>query len=288
MSAIELNGKALAHQRREELKITVAQLTNEGVTPGLAVVLVGENPASVTYVRSKEKACKAVGIYSEVIRLPEETTEEELLSVIEGLNRRQEIHGILVQLPLPPHIDEGKVIRSIAVEKDVDGFTPENVGRLVLNKPGLYPCTPLGIIDLIEQAGQPIEGKRAVVIGRSNIVGKPVSLLLLHRNATVTMAHSRTEDLPRIAREADILIAAVGRAKMITAEYVKPGAIVIDVGINRDEDGKLVGDVDYATVSEVAGYVTPVPGGVGPMTITMLLHNTVRAAENQRLGREKG
>lgn len=284
MSAVVINGKALAAKRKEELKREIEGLKGKGLTPGLAVVLVGENPASVTYVRSKEKACKEVGIYSEVIRLPENISEAELLDVIDGLNGREEIHGILVQLPLPNHIDEKAVIGRIAVEKDVDGFSPVNLGKLVRNEKGLYPCTPLGVMDLLEETGEPLEGKNALVIGRSNIVGKPLSLLLLHRNMTVTIAHSRTQNLARIAREADVLIAAVGRPKMITADYVKPGAIVIDVGINRDENGKLVGDVDEESVRDIAGYLTPVPGGVGPMTIAMLLYNTVEAAKNQKMG----
>lgn len=284
MSAVIINGKALAAKRKEELKREIEGLKGKGLTPGLAVVLVGENPASVTYVRSKEKACKEVGIYSEVIRLPENISEAELLDVIDRLNGREEIHGILVQLPLPNHIDEKAVIGRIAVEKDVDGFSPVNLGKLVRNEKGLYPCTPLGVMDLLEETGEPMEGKNALVIGRSNIVGKPLSLLLLHRNMTVTIAHSRTQNLARIAREADVLIAAVGRPKMITADYVKPGAIVIDVGINRDENGKLVGDVDEESVRHIAGYLTPVPGGVGPMTIAMLLYNTVEAAKNQKMG----
>ncbi|CCQ94482.1 methylenetetrahydrofolate dehydrogenase; methenyltetrahydrofolate cyclohydrolase [[Clostridium] ultunense Esp] len=278
MTAMLLNGKELAKKRRSEIKTQVGRLKEMGITPGLAVVLVGENPASVTYVRSKEKACHEVGIYSEVIRLPETITEEELLQVIEELNRREEIDGILVQLPLPSHIREQVVINRIAVEKDVDGFTPVNQGKLLLNEKGLFPCTPLGIIDLLKETGQSIAGKHAVVIGRSNIVGKPVSLLLLHQHATVTMAHSRTVGLKQIAREADILVAAMGQAKKITSDYIKPGAIVIDVGINRDENGKLVGDVDFEAVCEVAGCITPVPGGVGPMTITMLLQNTLQAS----------
>lgn len=284
MSAVVINGKALAAKRKEELKREIEGFKGKGLTPGLAVVLVGENPASVTYVRSKEKACKEVGIYSEVIRLPENISEAELLDVIDRLNGREEIHGILVQLPLPNHIDEKAVIGRIAVEKDVDGFSPVNLGKLVRNEKGLYPCTPLGVMDLLEETGEPLKGKNALVIGRSNIVGKPLSLLLLHRNMTVTIAHSRTQNLARIAREADVLIAAVGRPKMITADYVKPGAIVIDVGINRDENGKLVGDVDEESVRDIAGYLTPVPGGVGPMTIAMLLYNTVEAAKNQKMG----
>lgn len=247
--------------------------------PGLAVVLVGEDPASQVYVRNKEKACHDLGFYSEVHRLPSDTSEEDLLALVDKLNRQMSINGILVQLPLPGHIDEKKVINAIAVEKDVDGFHPVNVGNLVIGDDSLLPCTPAGVIEMIKRTGIEIAGKHAVVIGRSNIVGKPVSLLLQRENATVSMCHSRTSNMKEIARQADILVVAIGRANFIDASYIKEGAVVIDVGMNRLENGKLAGDVDFASASEVSGPITPVPGGVGPMTITMLMQNTLLSAK---------
>jgi len=242
-------------------------------------VLVGEDPASQVYVRNKEKACISVGMYSEVHRLPEATTQDELLALIAELAANRRIHGILVQLPLPKHIDEKAVIAAIPPEKDVDGFHPVSVGNMVIGDECFLPCTPAGIIELIKRTGIDLVGKHAVVVGRSNIVGKPVAMLLLQEHATVTICHSRTPDLAAITRQADVLVAAVGRAKMIKREHVKPGAVVIDVGVNRLPDGRLAGDVDYDDVLETASYITPVPGGVGPMTITMLLLNTLRSAE---------
>lgn len=279
MPATVINGKELVGAIREQLRIEIEDLAAQGIRPGLAVVLVGDDPASAVYVRSKEKACQQVGIHSEVYRLPSDTPQQELLDLIDRLNRDVNINGILVQLPLPAHISEEAVIDAIAVEKDVDGFHPVNVGNLVIGKDGFLPCTPAGIIEIIKRSGVDIAGKRAVVIGRSNIVGKPMALLLLREHATVTVCHSRTADMPRICREADILIVAIGKAKFVTRDFVKPGAVVIDVGINRLEDGKLAGDVDFDDVVEVAGTITPVPGVVGPMTITMLLKNTVEAAK---------
>lgn len=243
------------------------------------MILVGNDPASETYVRGKVRACGEVGIHSELICLPESVSEQELLEHVQRLNVDERIHGILVQLPLPKHISEEKVIDAIVPEKDVDGFHPISVGNLVIGKPGFLPCTPHGIMELLRRYEIPLAGKHAVVIGRSNIVGKPVSLLLQRENATVTMCHSKTVDLPSVARQADILIAAVGKPQLVTREYVKPGAVVIDVGINRTPEGKLVGDVHFDEVREVASYITPVPGGVGPMTIAMLLVNTVQSAQ---------
>lgn len=277
-----IDGKQLVQSIRGEIAREVEELAAEGFQPGLAVVLVGEDPASAVYVRNKAKACEQVGIYSEVHRLPEETTQVELLALIDKLNRAANIHGILVQLPLPKHISEDAVIDAIAVEKDVDGFHPVNVGNLSIGKPSLLPCTPAGVIEIIKRAGVKIAGKRAVVIGRSNIVGKPVAMLLLREHATVTICHSRTENMKELCREADILVVAIGKAKFVTKEFVKPGAVVIDVGINRLPDGKLAGDVDFDDVVDTAGPITPVPGVVGPMTITMLLGNTVQAAKALR------
>lgn len=278
MSASIINGKQLVSEIREQLKQEIGELTAGGVRPGLAVVLVGDDPASAVYVRNKAKACEQVGIYSEVHRLTEDTTQEQLLTLVDKLNRDASIHGILVQLPLPRHISEDAIIDAIAVEKDVDGFHPINVGNLAIGKPSLLPCTPAGIIEIIKRTGISIAGKRAVVIGRSNIVGKPISLLLLREHATVTICHSRTENMADICKEADILIVAIGKAKFVNRSYVKPGAVVIDVGINRLEDGTLAGDVDFDDVVDIAGPITPVPGVVGPMTITMLLKNTAEAA----------
>lgn len=277
-----INGKQLVSDIRGQLKEEVDVLAAEGFRPGLAVVLVGEDPASAVYVRNKAKACEQVGIYSEVHRLPAETSQSELLDLVDKLNRDAGIHGILVQLPLPGHISEDAVIDAIAVEKDVDGFHPVNVGNLSIGKPSLLPCTPAGVIEIIKRTGIDISGKRAVVIGRSNIVGKPVAMLLLRENATVTVCHSRTANMKELCREADILVVAIGKPKFVTREFVKPGAVVIDVGINRLEDGKLAGDVDFDDVVDIAGPITPVPGVVGPMTITMLLQNTLQAAKALR------
>lgn len=279
MSAQLIDGKAIAQEIRKEIKEKVGRLKEQGKQPGLAVVLVGDNPASQTYVSSKEKACIEVGMYSEVHRLSGETSEAELLGLIDRLNASEQIHGILVQLPLPKHIEEKKVIDRILPDKDVDGFHPINVGDLFTNTARFVACTPRGCIELLDRMGVEISGKKAVVIGRSNIVGKPVAMLLLHRNATVTICHSKTPDLQKECLEADILVVAIGRAGMITGDMVKPGAVVIDVGINRNEEGKLVGDVHFASAKEAAGMITPVPGGVGPMTIAMLLLNTLEACK---------
>ncbi len=276
-----IDGKALAKEKRAEIAKQVEALKEKGVTPGLAVVLVGEDPASQIYVRNKHKACEEVGIYSRKITLPEETTEEELLKIIDELNNDPEIDGILVQLPLPKHIDPDKVILSISPDKDVDGFHPVNAGRLLTGQDGFSPCTPLAVMELIKSAGVDVSGKEAVVVGRSNIVGKPVSMLLLRENATVTICHSKTKDLADVCRRADILVAAVGRPEMITSDYVKEGAVVIDVGINRVGEKKVVGDVAFDEVKDKAAYITPVPGGVGPMTITMLLYNTLLSAQKR-------
>ncbi|EAD5842104.1 TPA: bifunctional methylenetetrahydrofolate dehydrogenase/methenyltetrahydrofolate cyclohydrolase FolD [Listeria innocua] len=274
-----IDGKKLAKEIQEKVTSEVAELVKQGKKPGLAVVLVGDNQASRTYVRNKQKRTEEAGMKSVLIELPETVTEEKLLKVVEELNEDKTIHGILVQLPLPKHISEEKVIDAISFDKDVDGFHPVNVGNLFIGKDSFVPCTPAGIIELIKSTGTQIEGKRAVVIGRSNIVGKPVAQLLLNENATVTIAHSRTKDLPQVAKEADILVVATGLAKFVKKEYIKPGAIVIDVGMDRDENNKLCGDVDFDDVKEQAGFITPVPGGVGPMTITMLLANTLKAAK---------
>lgn len=274
-----IDGKAIAQQIRQEIKVKVEELKTEGKQPGLAVVLVGEDPASQTYVRSKEKACHETGIYSEVYRLPRTTSEADLLALIDKLNANPKIHGILVQLPVPEHIDEKKVIDRISPEKDVDGFHPINVGDLFTNTARFVACTPRGCLELLDRMGVEIKGKKAVVVGRSNIVGKPVALLLLHRHATVTICHSRTADLEKECLEADILVAAVGRPQMITGDMIKPGAVVIDVGINRLPDGRLVGDVDFESAKEKASLITPVPRGVGPMTIAMLLLNTLEACK---------
>lgn len=278
MAAKIIDGKKISEELKETIKVEVGKLKEKGITPGLAVVLVGENPASKVYVKNKKKACENVGIYSEEHTLPEKTTQEELLSLVEKLNKDSNIHGILVQLPLPKHIDSDTILKAIAPSKDVDGFHPYNIGMLLIGKPIFIPCTPYGIMKMIEHSGISIEGKTAVVVGRSNIVGKPVALLLMHKNATVTVCHSKTKDLNEVCRRADILVAAIGKPRMIKADMVKEGAIVIDVGINRLDDGSLVGDVDYEEVSKKAGWITPVPGGVGPMTITMLLNNTLEAA----------
>lgn len=274
--AMIIDGKALSLSLKEDMKARMAELENKyGRRPCLSVIIVGDNPASRSYVRGKIKAAEFVGMESRLIELPQDVSEGALLSKISELNADEKVDGILVQLPLPEHIDEDKVIDAIAVAKDVDGFHPSNVAALWLGRKCTVPCTPKGIIKMIESTGVEIAGKKAVVVGRSNIVGKPVAKLLLDRNATVTIAHSRTKDLAAVCREAEILVAAVGRPKMITADMVKPGAVVIDVGINRVADGTLVGDVDFGPASELAGYISPVPGGVGPMTITMLMENTI-------------
>ena len=271
-----IDGKQIAQDLKEEIRTEVAALTAQyGRKPCLDVILVGENPASMSYVRSKIKATEYCGFDGELISLPETTTQDELLRIIRERNAAANVDGILVQLPLPGHINEQAVIEAIAPEKDVDGFHPTNVARLWLGQETIVPCTPMGVMALLEQIGTPLQGRHAVVVGRSNIVGKPVAKLLLDKNCTVTIAHSRTADLAAICREADILVVAVGRARMITADMVKPGATVIDVGINRTAKGRLVGDVDFDTVAPVAGAITPVPGGVGPMTIAMLMRNTI-------------
>ncbi|HHV52750.1 MAG TPA: bifunctional methylenetetrahydrofolate dehydrogenase/methenyltetrahydrofolate cyclohydrolase FolD [Synergistaceae bacterium] len=278
MSAIIMDGKAVSALVRREVKERAALLASKGVKPGLAVVLVGDDPASQVYVRQKEKACDEVGFASFMRYLPASTDERELLDLIDGLNSDPAVHGILIQLPLPKHIDKDRVAEAIRPEKDVDGFHPINVGRLTLGIETMEPCTPKGIVYLLEHYGIDIEGKRAVVVGRSNIVGKPASILLLSRNATVTVCHSRTKDLAGVTRQADILVAATGKPKMINSSMVKGGAVVVDVGITRTQSG-LIGDVDFDAVKEVASYITPVPGGIGPMTIAMLLLNALKAAE---------
>ena len=282
MSAKIIDGKQVAARCREELKQQVAALRARGIIPGLAVILVGEDPASQVYVRNKHRACEELGIHSEQYTLSADTDRQTLLDLITELNGREEIDGILVQLPLPGHLDEKEILSAIDPAKDVDSFHPQNVGRLVIGDYFFAPCTPSGILTLIDSAGVDLTGKECVVIGRSNIVGKPMALMLLHRNATVTVCHSKTRDLPSVTRRADVLISAVGKAGIVTADMVKPGAIVIDVGMNRNQAGKLCGDVDFESVSRVAGYLTPVPGGVGPMTITMLLRSTVLSAQNRR------
>ncbi|MGF7048593.1 methylenetetrahydrofolate dehydrogenase (NADP+)/methenyltetrahydrofolate cyclohydrolase [Paenibacillus sp. DS2015] len=279
MTATIISGKQVSDEIRGGIATVVQELAGQGVVPGLAVVLVGEDPASQVYVRNKEKACHDLGYYSEVHRLEAQTSQADLLALVDKLNAQANIDGILVQLPLPSHIEEKAIINAIAVDKDVDGFHPINVGNLVIGDDSLLPCTPAGVIELIKRAGVEMSGKHAVVIGRSNIVGKPVSLLLQRENATVTMCHSRTANMAEIARQADILVVAIGRANFIDASFVKPGAVVIDVGMNRLPNGKLAGDVDFESVKEVSGPITPVPGGVGPMTITMLMQNTLIAAK---------
>lgn len=276
--AKRIDGKAVAAEVRAKVKAEVAQMEEEGFTPGLAVVLVGDDPASHTYVRNKKKACEETGINSEIYELPASTSQQELMSLIHKLNVRPDIDGILVQSPLPNGLDETAVINAIDPGKDVDAFHPVNVGHIMIGDFDFLPCTPAGVMELLHHEGISPAGKRCVVIGRSNIVGKPMAMLLLHENGTVTVCHSKTQELAQICREADILVAAVGKSKFVTADMVKPGAVVIDVGMDRDENGKLCGDVDYAAVEPVASYITPVPGGVGPMTIAMLLKNTLTAA----------
>ena len=281
MSAQIIDGKKISAEVKARATEEVKQLNARGIAVGLAVVIVGDNPASRIYVNNKKKACEACGILSEEYALPEETTENELLGLVEQLNNKKEINGILVQLPLPKHIDEKKIIAAISPLKDVDAFHAINVGKIMIGNFDFLPCTPSGCMELIHSTGVSVSGKRCVVIGRSNIVGKPMAMLLLHENGTVTICHSKTQNLAEICREADILVAAVGRPRMITGDVIKPGAVVIDVGMNRLPDGKLCGDVDFASASEVAGYLTPVPGGVGPMTIATLMQNTVTAAKVQ-------
>ena len=273
-----LDGKMLSAKIKEDIRKETEELKVKGINPGLAVIIVGDDPASRVYVNNKKKACEACGFYSEEHALPAETTEEELLKLIDELNNRKDINGILVQLPLPKGIDSEKVLLSIRPEKDVDAFHPVNVGKIMIGDFDFVPCTPYGVMHLIEETGIDIKGKECVVIGRSNIVGKPQAMLLLHENATVTICHSRTKDLKEVTKRADIIVAAVGKAKFVTADMVKEGAIVIDVGMNRDENGKLCGDVDYESVEPIASAITPVPGGVGPMTIAMLMKNTIKAA----------
>jgi methylenetetrahydrofolate dehydrogenase (NADP+) / methenyltetrahydrofolate cyclohydrolase len=274
-----ISGKEIAAKKREEIKLKVKKLKEKGIQPGLAVILVGDDQASERYVRNKQKACEEVGIYSLLQRYDSHITEAFLIEKIKELNHNPDIHGILVQLPLPKHIDPQIVIETISADKDVDGFHPINVGKLVIGEDSFIPCTPFGIMVMLEDINYDLTGKRAVVVGRSNIVGKPMGQLLLQKNATVTYCHSKTANLPSVTREADVLVSAVGLANFITAEHVKEGAVVIDVGMNRDENGKLCGDVLFEEVKDKASYITPVPGGVGPMTITMLLENTLKAAE---------
>lgn len=281
MKAKLIDGKAVSASLREAMKAEVEELAEQGITPGLAVVLVGDDPASQVYVRNKEKGCEELGIYSEKYELPASTTQRELLDLVETLNKKPDIDGILVQLPLPDHLDSNAVIEAISPDKDVDAFHASNVGRIMLGDYRFLPCTPAGIMELIHSTGIEVAGKECVVVGRSNIVGKPMAMLLLHENGTVTVCHSKTRNLAEVTRRADILVAAVGKPNFITAEMVKEGAVVIDVGMNRGGDGKLCGDVDFGAVGEVAGAITPVPGGVGPMTITMLLKNTITAAKKQ-------
>lgn len=277
-----IDGKAISSQIRAELKTETEDfIKGHGYAPGLAVIIVGTDPASQVYVRNKRRACEEVGFVSESYDLPNETTEEELISLIQRLNVAKHIHGILVQLPLPCHIDEKKVLLTITPEKDVDAFHPENVGKIMIGDYSFLPCTPAGVMQLIKRSGIEVSGKKCVVIGRSNIVGKPMAMLLLHANGTVTICHSKTQNLAEICREADILVASIGKPNFVGADMVKEGAVVIDVGINRLPDGKLCGDVNFAEVEPRASYITPVPGGVGPMTITMLLQNTLTAAKEQ-------
>ena len=279
MTARIIDGKAIAQGLRAELKVRVDAMRANGITPGLAVIIVGEDPASKVYVGNKVKACAEIGLHSRHVALPANTSEVTLLEKIAELNADPAIHGLLVQLPLPPHIDSHKVLEAISPSKDVDGFHPMNVGALVTGTTLFPPCTPSGTMKLLEKMGVEIDGKHAVVVGRSNIVGKPMALMLLHKSATVNICTSRTKDLGKHTRDADILVVATGKAQMVTGDMIKPGAVVIDIGINRLPDGRLVGDVDFESAKEVAGLITPVPGGVGPMTIAMLMANTIQAAE---------
>ena len=274
-----IDGKAVSAQVKERIRQEAAELKKQGIEVGLAVVIVGEDPASKVYVRNKKKACEEVGFNSYEYALPEETTEQELLDLVNKLNADEKVNGILVQLPMPKHLDDKVIINNILPEKDVDAFHPVNVGKIMIGDYSFLPCTPAGVMELIASTGTEVAGKECVVIGRSNIVGKPQAMLLLHKNGTVTICHSKTKNLKEVASRADILVAAVGRAKMITKDYIKEGAVVIDVGMNRDENGKLCGDVDFEDCKDKAGYITPVPGGVGPMTIAMLMQNTLTAAK---------
>lgn len=276
-----IDGKAVSKAVRQRVAAETEELKKKGITPGLAVILVGDDPASQVYVRNKERACEEVGFYSEKYTLPENTTQEELNALVDKLNARKEISGILCQLPLPKHLDDKAVINRIDPKKDVDAFHPENVGAIMIGDYHFLPCTPAGVMELIHSTGVEITGKKAVVIGRSNIVGKPMAMLLLHENATVEITHSKTKNLADITRTADILVAAIGKAGFVTADMVKEGAVVIDVGMNRNAEGKLCGDVDFDEVSKKCSYITPVPGGVGPMTISMLMQNTLTAAKIQ-------
>lgn len=278
-----IDGKKISTEIKDELKITVEELKKQGVETCLAVIQVGDDPASSIYVRNKKRACAYVGIESLSYELPEETTEEELVKLVKELNENDNVHGILVQLPLPKHINADTIIRTISPDKDVDGFHPESVGRLCIGEPGFVSCTPAGIIQLLKRSGIEIEGKECVVVGRSNIVGKPMSILLLRENGTVTITHSRTKDLKEVTGRADILVVAIGKPKFITADYVKEGAVVIDVGMHRNEENKLCGDVDFDDVKDKVSAITPVPGGVGPMTIAMLMYNCVEAAKVQEV-----
>lgn len=281
-----LDGKAVSQRVKNALKDETEKFIEKyGIKPGLAVVIVGDDPASRVYVNSKKKACAEIGYYSEEHALPESTTEGELLSLVEKLNGDEKIHGILVQLPLPKHIDEEKIINAINPKKDVDAFHPVNVGKIMIGNFDFLPCTPAGVMELINEAGIDLTGKNCVVVGRSNIVGKPQAMLLLHKNATVTICHSKTKNIKEITKNADVLVAAVGRAQMFDGDYIKDGAVVIDVGMNRLENKKLVGDVDFESAEKKASYITPVPGGVGPMTIAMLMKNTLTAAKNAVLGK---
>ena len=280
--AVLIDGKKVSGEVRARIREEVAALKSEGIVPGLAVIIVGEDPASKVYVRNKQRACEECGIYSEEYALPEATTEEELLALVARLNADAKISGILIQSPIPKHLNEDFIVSHIDPKKDVDAFLPVNVGHIMIGDYDFLPCTPAGVMELLHAYDIPVEGRECVVVGRSNIVGKPQAMMLLHENGTVTMCHSRTRNLAEVTRRADILVAAVGKAKFITADMVREGATVIDVGMNRDENGKLCGDVDFEAVKEKAAYITPVPGGVGPMTITMLLKNTLKAARLQR------
>ena len=279
MTAQLIDGNALSKQLRTQVAADTAKLKAQGLTPGLAVVLVGDNPASQVYVRNKVKACEDAGLHSVLEKYEASMSEADLLARVEALNNDSSIHGILVQLPLPAHIDAQKVIEAISPAKDVDGFHIASAGALMTGMPGFWPCTPYGCMKMLESIGYDLKGKHAVVIGRSNIVGKPMALMLLQKDATVTLAHSRTQNLKALTLQADVIVAAVGKRNVLTADMVKPGAVVLDVGMNRNDEGKLCGDVDFDGVKEVAGYITPVPGGVGPMTITMLLVNTLESAQ---------
>lgn len=285
MPAQLIDGKALALSIRERIAKDVVELhARSGIRPGLATFLVGEDPASAVYVRNKQKACDAAGIVVDDHKLPATTSQEELLALIQAANDDVNIHGILVQLPLPKQIDSAAILQAVSPRKDADGFHPYNMGQLVQGQPTFVPCTPHGVIKMIESTGVPIEGKRAVIVGRSNIVGKPAALLLMHRNATVTVCHSRTRDLGAVCRSAEILVVAIGRPKFVTGDMVGPGAVVIDVGVNRLPDGTLTGDVDFGPAREKAAWISPVPGGVGPMTIAMLLDNTLESAKRVAAG----